>query len=105
MQRVCENHKACQRLAQLEGVGPLTATAFVAAGGEATTFKNGRKCAAWLGLVPRQHSTGGKPLLLGISQRGDRSLRKVLIQGAHSVVRTAEGKPDGRSRWRHSLIV
>jgi transposase len=46
MQRVCENHEACQRLAQLEGVGPLTATAFVAAGGEATTFKNGRECAA-----------------------------------------------------------
>jgi transposase len=105
IQRVFENHEACQRLAQLEGVGPLTATALVAAVGEATTFKNGREFAAWLGLVPRQHSTGGKPLLLGISKRGDRYLRKLLIHGARSVVRTVEGKQDGRSRWLQGLIV
>src|SRR5215831_912593 len=68
-------------------------------------FKNGREFAAWLGLVPRQHSTGGKPLLLGISKRGDRYLRKLLIHGARSVVRTVEGKQDGRSRWLQGLIV
>src|SRR5215475_3930541 len=85
IQGVCENHEACQRLAPLEGVGPLTAPAFVAAVGEATTCKNGREFAAWLGVVPRQHSTGGTPLLLGLSQRGDRYLRKLLIHGARSV--------------------
>jgi transposase len=105
IQRVFESHEACQRLAQLEGVGPLTATALIAAVGEATTCKNGRECAAWLGLVLRQHSTGGKPLLLGISKRGDRYLRKLLIHGARSVVRTVEGKQDGRSRWLQGLIV
>ena len=105
IQRIFETHEACQRLAQLEGVGPLTATALVAAVGEATTFKNGREFAAWLGVVPRQHSTGGKPLLLGISKRGDRYLRKWLIHGARAVVRTVEGKQDGRSRWLQGLIV
>ena len=105
IQRVFENHEACQRLAQLEGVGPLTATALVAAVGEATTFKNGREFAAWLGVVPRQHSTGGKPRLLGISKRGDRYLRKLLSHGARSVVRTVEGKQDGRSRWLQGRIV
>ena len=77
----------------------MTATALVAAVGEATTFKNGREFAAWLGFVPRQHSTGGKPMWLGISKRGDRYLRKLLIHGACSGVRTVEGKQDGRSRW------
>ena len=67
--------------------------------------KNGRECAAWLGVVPRQHSTGGKPRLLAISTRGDRSLRKLLIHEARSVVRTVEGKQDGRSRWLQGLIV
>jgi transposase len=105
IQRVFASHEACQRLAQLEGIGPLTATALVAAVGEATTFKNGREFAAWLGLVPRQHSTGGKPLLLGISKRGDRYLRKLLIHGARAVVRTVDGKQDRRSRWLQGLLV
>ena len=83
----------------------MTATALVAAVGEATTCKNGREFAAWLGLVPRQHSTGGKPLLLGISKRGDRYLRKLLIHGARAVVRTVDGKQDGRSRWLQGLLV
>lgn len=105
IQRVFASHEACQRLAQLEGIGPLPATALVAAVGEATTFKNGREFAAWLGLVPRQHSTGGKPRLLGISKRGDRYLRKLLIHGARAVVRTVDSKQDGRSRWLQGLIV
>jgi transposase len=67
-------------------------------------FKNGHEFAAWLGLVPRQHSTGGKPLLLGISKRGDRYLQKLLIHGARAVVRTVDGKQDGRSRWLQGLI-
>ena len=104
IQRVFECHEACQRLAQLEGVGPLTATALIATVGAASTFKNGREFAAWLGLVPRQHSTGGKPMLLGISKQGDRYLRKLLIHGARAVVRTVDGKQDGRSRWLQGLI-
>ncbi len=69
--QVFVSDEACQRLAQLRGIGPLTATALVAAVGDAHGFKNGRQLAAWLGLVPRQHSTGGKPTLLGISKRGN----------------------------------
>ena len=61
----------CQRLAQVDGIGPLTATAFVAAVANPAAFKNGRQVSAWLGLVPRQASTGGKTVLLGISKRGD----------------------------------
>jgi len=105
MQRLLENHEACQRLAQLKGVGPWPATALGAAVGEATTCKNGRECAAWLGWVPRQHATGDKPLVLGSSKRGERSLRPLLIHGARAVVRTVEGKQDGRSRWLPDLIV
>jgi transposase len=92
IRRVFASHEAWQRLAQLEGIGPLIATALVATVGEATTFKNGREFAAWLGLVPRQHSTGGKPLLLGSSKRSDRYIRKLLIHGARAVVRTVDGK-------------
>jgi transposase len=99
IQRGFEHSDACQRLAQMEGIGPLTATALVAAVGDATTFKNGRQLAAWLGLVPRQHSSGGKPTLLGISKGGQSYLRKLLIHGARAVIRTVERKTDARSRW------
>jgi len=67
--------------------------------GDGTAFKNGRQVAAWLGLVPKQHSTGGKTVLLGISKRGDRYLRTLLIHGARSVVRYADNKDDRLSRW------
>lgn len=99
IQRGFEHSDACQRLAQMEGIGPLTATALVAAVGDATTFKNGRQLAAWLGLVPRQHSSGGKPTLLGISKGGQTYLRTLLIHGARAVIRTVERKTDARSRW------
>ncbi len=95
-------HKASessQRIAAVEGIGPLTATALVAALSDGKAFQNGRQFAAWLGLVPRQHSSGGKPRLLGISKRGDPYLRTLLIHGARSVVYRAAGKNDGRSRW------
>lgn len=80
-----------QRLQKIPGVGPLTASAFVASVGDARTFKSGRQLAAWLGLVPRQDSSGGKIRLLGISKRGDRYLRTLLILGARSVL--ARRKP------------
>lgn len=81
------DNEASQWLAQVPGVGPITATAYVATLGDAKAFKSGRQAAAWLGIVPRQHSTGGKQQLLGISKRGDAYLRKLLIHGAQSVLR------------------
>jgi transposase len=83
----------------VEGVGPLVATALVAAIGNARQFKSGRELGAWLGLVPRQHSSGQRTLLLGISKRGDRYLRTLLIHGARAASRVAERKRDARSIW------
>ena len=99
IERVFEADEACQRPAQLPGIGPLTATALVAAVGDATAFKNGRQFAAWLGLVPRQHSTGGKTTLLGMTKRGNCYLRTLLIHGARAVLRVVDRKTDARSRW------
>lgn len=93
----------CQRLAPIEGFGAVTSTAMVAAVGDARTFNNGRQLSAWLGLVPRQVSSGGKTVLLGISKRGDRYVRTLLIQGAMAAIRTAAGKDDPRSRWINAL--
>ena len=79
---VCKNNEICQRLIKIEGIGALTATALVASIGDAQVFKNGREMSAFIGLVPKQHSSGGKTRLLGISKRGDRYLRCLLIHGA-----------------------
>lgn len=95
--------EACQRIGAVEGIGPQTATALVSAYGQAHEFKNGRQFSASLGLVPRQHTTGGKPRLLGISKRGDTYLRTLLIHGARSVVRHVATKSDPRSRWIQRL--
>jgi transposase len=92
-------HEDCRRLLTIPGVGLLTATALIAAIGDVSVFKNGRELAAWLGLVPKQCSTGGKQTLLGISKRGDTYLRTLLIHGGRSVVRVAHKHPDKRSRW------
>jgi transposase len=97
-------HPACQRLQTIPGIGPVTATALIAAIGDVTQFKNGRQLTAWLGLVPREHSTGGKPRLLGISTRGDRYRRKLLVHGARATLRWVDSKPDDRSRWLTALI-
>jgi transposase len=94
-----KNNEACQRLLKVPGLGPVTVTALVSAVGNAKDFKNGRQLAAWLGLVPRQWSTGGKPRLLGISKRGDRYLRKNFVHGARSVVSRASSKESRSSRW------
>lgn len=99
IQRVFEQSEVCQRLAGVEGIGPITATALVAAVGDARAFRSGREMAAWLGLVPRQCSTGGKPRILGISKRGDRYLRTLLIHGARAAMRYADRKTDARSQW------
>ena len=89
----------CRRIAAVEGVGPLIATAIVAAISNGHAFENGRQFSAWLGLVPRQNSSGGKSRLLGISKRGDPYLRTLLIHGARSVVYRAKAKTDKRSLW------
>jgi transposase len=96
----------CQRLADIEGVGPMIATALYAAVPPPHVFHNGRHLAAWLGLVPRQHSTGGKSLWLGISKRGDRYLRALLIHGARAVVYRWKDKlnPSPRARWLQQLM-
>jgi transposase len=92
-----------RRLEAIPGIGPLTASALVASIGDAKQFTNGRQLAAWLGLVPRQYSTGGKPKLLGISKRGDAYLRTLLIHGARSALRTVHKKRIGE-RWLNRLL-
>jgi len=99
IRQLAEQSDACKRLMSIPGVGPMSATALVAAVTDAKAFGNGREMAAWLGLVPRQHSTGGKPKLLGISKRGDSYLRKLLIQGAQSALRGAEKKTGRQNKW------
>src|SRR2546429_3451175 len=97
-------HPECQRLMTIPGIGPLTATALVAAVSDASAFKNGRQFAAWLGLVPRQHATGGKERLLGISTRGDSSLHKLLVHGARTTIRWVGRQTDRRSQWMRQLV-
>jgi transposase len=102
--RLCRNSEVCRRLAALPGVGPIVATALVAGVGDARQFRCGRDLAAWIGLVPRQHSSGGRPKLLGIGAGGNRYLRKQLIQGARAVLPRLGGKDDGRSRWLKAVL-
>lgn len=89
----------CRRLLEIPGIGPVTATALVASVGDPRSFRQGRHMAAWLGLVPRQFSSGGKTRLGGITKRGDTYLRKLLIHGARSTVRWASHKDTKRDRW------
>lgn len=92
-----------RQLEKIPGIGPITASALTATIGDAKNFDNGRQLAAWLGLVPRQHSSGGKPTLLGISKRGDTYVRTLLIHGARSVVRVAE-RQAGTDTWLKRLL-
>ncbi|MFT5933991.1 MAG: transposase [Hydrogenophaga sp.] len=91
------------KLAQVPGIGPITASALVASIGEAKNFDDGRQLAAWLGLVPRQHSSGGKSNLLGMSKRGDSYLRTLLIHGARSVIYRATQKAEPCS-WVNAVV-
>ncbi|MFY9329706.1 MAG: IS110 family transposase [Georgfuchsia sp.] len=103
IQRWHRENPASQKLAKIPGIGPITASAMSASVGDARNFKNGRQLAAWLGIVPRQHSTGGKSTLLGISKRGDTYLRTLMIHGARAVIRVAENKPDA-DPWIKKLV-
>jgi transposase len=95
---------ACERLAGVPGIGPVIATALVAAVGDAKAFTSGRHLAAWVGLVPRQHSSGGKERLLGISKRGDGYLRRQLMHGARALVRVSRGREGGLWAWIDGLL-
>jgi len=97
------SNDASRKLAKIPGIGPLTASALVASVGDANSFRNGRQVASWLGLVPKQRSSGGKQTLLGISKRGDAYLRTLLIHGARSAILAAQRKA-GESGWLHNLL-
>ena len=101
--QVALSDETAQRLQSIPGVGPMTATALVAAVGDARQFARGRDLAASLGLTPGQHSSGGKERLLGITKRGDGYLRTLLVHGARAVLKVAERKDDPRSRWVMSV--
>jgi transposase len=96
-------NETCKRLEKIEGIGPISALAIVALAGNGAGFKNGRHFSAYLGLTPKQHSSGNRECLLGISKRGDRYLRGLLIHGGRAVVRTTEKKTNARSLWVNRL--
>lgn len=96
---LADENAVTQRLQQLRGVGPLVATALVATVGSGQQYAKGKQMAAAIGLTPRQHSSGNKDRLLGISKRGDAYLRTILIHGARAVVSQAKHRDDRLSRW------
>jgi len=99
-----QDNAVCRRLEGILGIGSITASATYAAVGDGKEFKNGRHLSAWLGLVPGQHSTGGKPVLLGISKRGNSYLRTLYIHGARAVLRYSANKQDRFSRWAQQVL-
>jgi transposase len=101
---ICRSRAACRRLAKLPGVGPIIATALVAAVDDGRHFRSGRELAAWIGLVPRQYTTGGKPRLGGIGRRANHYLRRQMIHGARAVVSRLAKHDDRRSEWLKALI-
>ncbi len=102
--QVVREHEACRRLQTIPGFGPVVASAFFSQVGNGAGFRRGREVSASLGLVPRQHSSGGKAVLLGISKRGDPYLRGLLVHGARAVVRRSAGKEDRLSRWIQRMV-
>ncbi len=95
---------AGQRLLSIPGIGPITASALAANAGDASQFRSGRDFAASLGLVPRQYSTGGRANLLGISKRGNKHVRRLLVQGARAVMQHAERRTDALGAWIRQLL-
>jgi len=103
VEQIASSDPACQRLRQIPGIGPLIATAVVASIGNGAAFRKGRDFASWLGLVPRQYSTGGKAKLLGISKRGNSYLRKILIHGARAAVVRVKRERSPFGSWLDAL--
>lgn len=99
IRQLCRQNERCARILKIPGVGELTATAIVAAVPDPKEFRNGRHMSAWLGLVPRQSSSGDKQILLGISKRGDRYLRTLLIHGARAVLSHYKDKNNDYTHW------
>ena len=102
-QRFGVDDARCRQLRQIPGFGPLVSTATVAAIGNGAAFRRGRDFAAWVGVVPRQYSTGGKQKLYGISKRGNVYLRRMLIHGARSVLLRVKYDSGGFGQWVHRL--
>ncbi len=100
---IAREHEPVRRLERVRGIGPVTASALYALVGDARQYRNGRELAVSLGLTPRQHSSGGKERLLGISKRGNAYVRTLMIHGARAALRTCPGKDDRLSRWALSL--
>jgi len=103
IERIGNEDERCQRLRQIPGFGPLISTAMVAAIGNGTAFRRGRDLAAWLGVVPRQYSTGGKQKLFGMSKRGNIYLRRMLIHGARAVLFRVKYDTAGLGQWVRRL--
>jgi len=104
IQKISRENEACQRLMAIPGIGPVTATAVIAAIGNGGAFHKGREFAAWMGVVPREHSAGGKQKLLGISKRGNSYLRRLFVQGARAVLQQRTKQSSGLSVWLAQLI-
>ena len=103
IQKTVSENEACQRLVKIPGIGPVTATAVIAAIGNGAAFHKGREFAAWMGVVPREHSTGGRQKLLGISKRGNRYLRRLFVQGARAVLQQKTKQTPGLKAWLEQL--
>jgi len=105
LNKAAHENEACQRLVEIPGIGPVTATALIAAIGNGAAFRKGREFAAWMGVVPREHSTGGKQKLLGISKHGNSYLRRLFIQGARAVLQQRTKQTPALSVWLAQLTI
>ena len=103
IKKTAGENEACRRLVAIPGIGPITATAIIAAIGNGAAFKKGREFAAWLGIVPGEYTTGGKQKLLGISKRGNSYLRRLFVQGARAVLQQSAKQSSGLSAWLAQL--
>jgi transposase len=103
IEQTVQENDACQRLVKIPGIGPVTATAVIAAIGNGAAFSKGREFAAWMGVVPREHSTGGKQKLLGISKRGNSYLRRLFVQCARAVLQQKTKQSPGLKAWLEKL--
>jgi transposase len=101
--RISRSNEGCKRLMGVPGIGPIISTALIAAVGNATAFKKGRDMASWLGLVPRQHSSGGKTKLLGISKRGNYYIRKLMVEGARAAFARLNRSQHSFGPWMDNL--
>jgi transposase len=101
--KAADENEACQRLAAIPGIGPVTATAIIAAIGNGAAFKKRRGGSAWLGIVPGEYTTGGKQKLLGVSKRGNSYLRRLFAQGARAVLQQSAKQSSGLSAWLAQL--